>query len=558
MRPKTPLELAALATAAVPGLSVAGLREPQFADEVLSVTGIIDSAGNKWTVTCPHSSVGGLDLDAQSGVLSRLAKAKDAKKIPFDVPRIHGTTLTPEGDRVIVHQDLGGHPMSDDDFDNPNLLPASLGKALAALHNLPPVIYTGINLPAYSVSECRERHLAMLDEVASQVLIPANLWNRWEAALEDLSLWRFPAAPIHGDIQGNSVIVEAGIVRAMTGFTSAHVGDPAQDIAWVLASASDAFLERFRAAYSQERTVADLQLFTRAQLLSELAIVRWLVHGLHAEDRSIISDARHMLSELSTDLGDAQIIERPHAHVAQTQDSQASASDTTAPSAPSSASSASAPSSSGSPASASASSSRRATASTTSSASVSAPSSAVSSASASASSSHRMAASSRSPFTGAELANQKTEVIDFNVVAGRVGVDRSDSGDYVDSDDYAEPDRCANDDSYSEVDADFDRDVPEEKASLATRFGLPASLFTRFGRHGRHGHDVETLLADYDDASKRVDDDHADDDDPHQSGSQAESGSASTSSAPSASSVLRASTDVNEAPTERLHFLDQE
>ena len=515
MRPKTPLELAALATAAVPGLSVAGLREPQFADEVLSVTGIIDSAGNKWTVTCPHSSVGGLDLDAQSGVLSRLAKAKDAKKIPFDVPRIHGTTLTPEGDRVIVHQDLGGHPMSDDDFDNPDLLPASLGKALAALHNLPPVIYTGINLPAYSVAECRERHLAMLDEVASQVLIPANLWNRWEAALEDLSLWRFPAAPIHGDIQGNSVIVEAGIVRAMTGFTSAHVGDPAQDIAWVLASASDAFLERFRAAYSQERTVADLQLFTRAQLLSELAIVRWLVHGLHADDRSIISDARHMLSELSTDLGDAQIVERPHAHVAQTQDSQASASDTTAPSAPSSAS-------------------------------VSAPSSSASSASAT------------SSFAGAELTNQKTEVIDFNVVAGRVGVDRSDSGDYVDSDDYAEPDRCANDDSYSEVDADFDRDVPEEKTGLATRFGLPASLFTRFGRHGRHGHDVEALLADYDDANKRVDDERADDDDPQQSGSQAESGSASTSSAPSASSVLRASTDVNEAPTERLHFLNQE
>lgn len=515
MRPKTPLELAALATAAVPGLSVAGLREPQFADEVLSVTGIIDSAGNKWTVTCPHSSVGGLDLDAQSGVLSRLAKAKDAKKIPFDVPRIHGTTLTPEGDRVIVHQDLGGHPMSDDDFDNPDLLPASLGKALAALHNLPPVIYTGINLPAYSVAECRERHLAMLDEVASQVLIPANLWNRWEAALEDLSLWRFPAAPIHGDIQGNSVIVEAGIVRAMTGFTSAHVGDPAQDIAWVLASASDAFLERFRAAYSQERTVADLQLFTRAQLLSELAIVRWLVHGLHAEDQSIISDARHMLSELSTDLGDAQIVERPHAHVAQTQDSQASASDTTAPSAPSSAS-------------------------------VSAPSSSASSASAT------------SSFAGAELTNQKTEVIDFNVVAGRVGVDRSDSGDYVDSDDYAEPDRCANDDSYSEVDADFDRDVPEEKTGLATRFGLPASLFTRFGRHGRHGHDVEALLADYDDANKRVDDERADDDDPQQSGSQAESGSASTSSAPSASSVLRASTDVNEAPTERLHFLNQE
>lgn len=310
MRAKTPLELAALATAAVPGLDIVGLRPPQFSDEVMSVTGVIDARGDRWTVACPHDGVGGLDLDAESGVLSRLAKAHDAKRLPFDVPRIHGTTLTPQGDRVIVHQDLGGRTMDEEDFEDPHILPSSLGRSLAALHNLPGITYTGIQLPFYSAMECRDRHFALLDEAAEKVLIPANLWNRWDAALEEVSLWRFAPAPIHGDLQGNSIIVEGGAVRAMTGFSSAHVGDPAQDIAWILAQASDVFLERFREAYSQERSATDLHLFTRAQLLSELAIIRWLVHGLHAEDRSIIEEARQMLQELSADLGDAQIVAR--------------------------------------------------------------------------------------------------------------------------------------------------------------------------------------------------------------------------------------------------------
>lgn len=310
MHQKTPLELAALATAAVPGLQVTGLRPPQYCDEVLSVTGIIDASGNTWTVTCPHDAVGGLDLDMESGVLSRLAKAKDARRIPFDVPRVHGRALTPSGERVIVHQDLGGRVMTEADFTESHILPVSFAKALAALHNLPESVYTSVNLPAYTAAESRERLHSLLDEAAAQVLIPANLWNRWEGALEDISLWRFAPAPIHGDLQGNSVIINDGVVLALTGFSSAHVGDPAQDIAWVLAQASDDFLDRFRETYCQQRTVTDLQLFTRAQLLSELAIVRWLVHGLHAQDRSIIADARQMLSELSHDLGEDDLVAR--------------------------------------------------------------------------------------------------------------------------------------------------------------------------------------------------------------------------------------------------------
>ena len=304
-RSKTPYELAALATVAVPRLEVAGLRPPQFSDEVLSVTGLIDTSGDRWMVVCPHDTVGGLDMEAQNAVLERLGKAHDFSKIPFEVLRPAGFTRTPEGDRVMVHRDLGGHVMETSDFDDPHLLPASLGNALASLHNLPELIYTGVNLPAYSAIECRDRHQAVLDEAAQEVVIPANLWDRWEESLENLSLWRFLPSPIHGDLSETSIHVDHGRVCALTGFSSAHVGDPAVDIAWVFARASDEFLERFHEAYQQTRSEKDLHLLERAELLSELAVVRWLVHGLHSGDSEIVDEARAMLAELSASVGES-------------------------------------------------------------------------------------------------------------------------------------------------------------------------------------------------------------------------------------------------------------
>ena len=83
---KSPLELAALATAAVPGMRVTALRPPTYSDELSTVTGIEDAAGNRWIVTCPHEEVSGPALEATSGILDRLGQAHDHDYIPFDVP----------------------------------------------------------------------------------------------------------------------------------------------------------------------------------------------------------------------------------------------------------------------------------------------------------------------------------------------------------------------------------------------------------------------------------------------------------------------------------------
>jgi len=96
---KSPLELAALATAAVPGMRVTALRPPTYSDELSTVTGIEDAAGHRWIVTCPHEEVSGPALEATSGILDRLGQAHDHDYIPFDVPRLAGQTKLQRGGR---------------------------------------------------------------------------------------------------------------------------------------------------------------------------------------------------------------------------------------------------------------------------------------------------------------------------------------------------------------------------------------------------------------------------------------------------------------------------
>ena len=304
-----PLELAALATAVVPGLRVAGLRPPQFRDDVVSVTGMIDTDGNRWTVVAPHDQVGGLDMEIQSAVLSRLSHAHENGALSFAVPKPAGFIRTKQGLRAMVYPETGGDFATAEDFMTHSIFAASLATALATLHNLPPTVFTELDLASYSATECRERHLAILEEARQHTVVPSNLWDRWKNALDTPLLWRFAPTPVHGDMQLTSVQLNHGCVQLISGFSSAHVGDPAQDVAWIRALAPDQFLRHFYQAYAHQRSATDLHLMTRAQLLSELAVVRWLVHGVHVADYEIIHNAQAMLIQISQELGHQQLVE---------------------------------------------------------------------------------------------------------------------------------------------------------------------------------------------------------------------------------------------------------
>ena len=90
-----------------------------------------------------------------------------------------------------------------------------------------------------------------------------------------------------------------------------RVGDPSEDLAWVYSSAPIDTLDVIEEAYDRGRIEGvDKYLRLRAELVSELNLARWLLHGVRTKDDAIIDEAVEMLEDLAEQVGDELFVER--------------------------------------------------------------------------------------------------------------------------------------------------------------------------------------------------------------------------------------------------------
>ncbi|NUS35140.1 MAG: phosphotransferase, partial [Pseudarthrobacter sp.] len=149
------------------------------------------------------------------------------------------------------------------------------------------------------------RRLNELDQAATTGKIPPALLRRWEHAMEDVSLWRFNPSVVHGDLHEDNLLVEAGRVTAVTGWTDLRIGDPADDFAWLVASNEQDFVDAVLKAYTGSRRDApDQHLLRRAALSAEFALAQYLVKGLAAGDNAMVAEAEGMLQSLAADIAE--------------------------------------------------------------------------------------------------------------------------------------------------------------------------------------------------------------------------------------------------------------
>ena len=303
---RSALALAALATSAVPGLDVVATRPPQRATTDFQTTGLLDGGGRHWVVRVPLHPAAGAALEGEVALLANLAHVVDAGGLPFEVPRPAGFAALPEGGRAMVYRELVGRPVDLGRLTGGPGLSAELGRAIAAFHELDPAVVADSGLPVYDAEAYRKRCLAEVDEAARTGHVPSVLLNRWERTLEDVALWRFGATPVHGDLAPEHVLVLDGRVSALLSLADVHVGDPAEDLAWLTAAAPEDSVDAIVEAYTLARTEgADAHLLDRALLVSELALARWLLHGVRHGEQAVVEDAAAMLGTLAADVEDA-------------------------------------------------------------------------------------------------------------------------------------------------------------------------------------------------------------------------------------------------------------
>ncbi|MDO5700899.1 MAG: phosphotransferase [Bowdeniella nasicola] len=297
------LTLAAAATSALPDFDVAAVGPPQSATDEWLSTAVLDRKKKRFTVRAARTETAALKASAEAPILGRLLPLVHEGTLPFQVAQLLGSSHTEEGLPLVVYPELPGTPL--DVAECAGEVARSLGMGIAAIHNLAPTVVTDLDLPVEDAATIRERWLAEMDEVARTSRVPSSLLNRWEQALEDVALWQFACCVIHGDLTGENLTIDGDRLAAVTNWSGLRIGDPAEDLSWLLATAPEESLDTLHEAYAFARTNApDTHIIDRALLLSELALARWLLHGVRTENAAVIADADDMLTTLARQVGD--------------------------------------------------------------------------------------------------------------------------------------------------------------------------------------------------------------------------------------------------------------
>jgi macrolide phosphotransferase len=301
---RKPIELAAIATAAVPGLTPTAVSsapdDPADFDSAL----LLDSEGKRWRVRSPRHAEASARLETEFLVLRAFAPGIRAE-LPFLMPTVAGSVRLGSLS-TFVYSHLSGTTRGVEELTaGPERLAREIGVALAAIHDLPHSLVSNADLPSYTPNEFRQRRLNELDQAATTGKIPPSLLLRWEHALEDVSLWRFNPCVVHGDLHEDNLLVDGNRVTAVTGWTDLRIGDPADDFAWLVASNEQDFIDAVLSSYTESRRDApDKHLLRRAALSAEFALAQYLVKGIASGDAGMISEAEGMLETLAGDIAE--------------------------------------------------------------------------------------------------------------------------------------------------------------------------------------------------------------------------------------------------------------
>ncbi|WP_010094585.1 macrolide 2'-phosphotransferase [Ornithinibacillus scapharcae] len=151
-----------------------------------------------------------------------------------------------------IDHNIGNYVWELDIHNIPEVFHKSLGRVLAELHNIPSEKAAEFDLVVHSAEEARMSMKQRMDAVKAKFGVGEDLWNRWQAWINNNQMWPKQTGLIHGDVHAGHIMIDQDAnVTGLIDWTEAKVTDISSDFIFHFKAFGDEGLEALILAYKE-------------------------------------------------------------------------------------------------------------------------------------------------------------------------------------------------------------------------------------------------------------------------------------------------------------------
>lgn len=330
--------LAALTSAVLPNMAVAGVREsvqPSATDEAKGIDQAViqDASGKLYDVYATDTKEGRQRLIRRVQAAQTLAAAREPGALGFDLDRViafapgqmpqPGQTSTAQAfnqPATVTATQPAGQPNptgettvmitmhSEGQARSLDLLTlddcASVGTALGAIHRLPPAFLTAAKYPVFTTGQIRSQLTAWIKRLRSAGHVPTEITNSWARIIETEGLWSFATCTVHGGFSDGDFLFSGSTITTVTNWQDMQVNDPARDLAWIFGKLDESHRNTVLSAYGRMMgSRLDDLIMLRANLWLQMEQVGDFIQALNRGDNERIMQFKAQVERLAHQLG---------------------------------------------------------------------------------------------------------------------------------------------------------------------------------------------------------------------------------------------------------------
>ena len=291
--------LAALASAAAPGLTVTGVRDGVGAGDADAALGIRtaviqDGTGHLYDVVAADAAKGRDLLARRVKAANTLAEAKEPAGLSFRVERVL-TFVDGDGEHnptggtsllIMQHGEGTARPLETLTTDECS----SVGTAIGAIHRMRGTFLTDAHYPSYTTEQIHGQLIAWIARLKQAGHVPQEITSSWSRVVETEGLWDFSTCPVHGGFDDGDLLFSGSGLTAVHHWQSMQINDPARDLAWIFGKLDETHRNAVIAAYGRMMgSRLDDLIMLRANLWLQMEQVGDFIDAIdHADNARII------------------------------------------------------------------------------------------------------------------------------------------------------------------------------------------------------------------------------------------------------------------------------